>query len=119
MTDLSTYTHAWIRTNTKAAMDRTNVIAVVVLCFKTEPESRIALWYAKLPEKDSPEFTTPTFSLEAADGSPKEVECISGRISTDLIELAAAAQAKLRKELGRPAYGKLYKVGDAVEEMKK
>jgi hypothetical protein len=115
--DESKLSHIWIRTNTKEGLDRTGVAAVVILCFATEPESRVSLWYGRDKEKpDSAfDFLTPSVPIDVPDGEAKKFPCLFGGVSADMVKLAAAAQARLRAEMGKPGYGKLYRLGEKVE----
>lgn len=116
MIDLSKPSLVWIRTNTKAGIEKTGVIAVVLLCFTGKSESRIALWYAKNP-KGEYEYMTPTFPIEVEGGLSKNIECIHGEFTANLVAFAVDAQARLKKEFGKPRAGKLYKIGEKVEEV--
>lgn len=116
MIDLSKPTRVWIRTNTKAGLEKTGVVAVVMLCFKGDPESRISLWYAK-NNAGQFEYMTPSFPIEIEGGESKKIECLHGEFTADLVKLAAEAQARLKKEFGKPRAGKLYKIAEKVEEV--
>lgn len=107
-------THAWIRTNTRVGLEKTGVSAVVILCFNTEPKSRVALWHAKGPDGKF-DFKTPSFPIETPDGELKKTPCLFGGVSAELVKMAAAAQGWLRKGL-KPTYGKLYKVTAELAE---
>lgn len=117
MIDLSKPSRVFIQTNTKAGLDKTGVVAVVILCYGTEPESRLALWYTRTG--DACEYMSPTVPIEEPDGTEKKIECLFGGIADDLIKAATAAQARVRKELGKPGYGKIYLVAEKVKELKK
>ena len=117
MINESNLSHTWIRTNTKEGIERTGVAAVVILCFATEPESRVSLWFGR--DKDDPhgkfDFLTPSVPIDVPDGEAKKFPCLFGGVSEVMIKLASAAQARLRAELGKPGYGKLYKLAEKVE----
>ena len=112
--------HAWVYTNTRDVADTSGIIAAVILCFKSTPESRATLWLAK-DESGAYKFMVPHFPITIAKGE-KMLTVLYGKIVDDMVIWAERARARLKKDLAdkgqQMGYGKVYKVtGQGSEEM--
>jgi hypothetical protein len=113
MINASNLSHAWIRTNTKSGFEKTGITAAVILCFATQPESRVTLWHVKGP--DGFDFMAPSTPIEKPGGELQKIACLYGGVADEMVKLASQAQETLKKAL-KPDYGKLYRVAAGKAE---
>lgn len=112
------YSHAWIYSSTKEAVAEHGISAAVILCFKTEPETRLTLWFAK-DTSGKWCFMTPTFRVFPAQGE-KQIPCLFGQLADEMTAVAESAKASCKELLTKQGkeieYGRVYKVmADKVE----
>lgn len=110
---LSGMTHAVVHVSEKTEVKATGIIATIDLCFSNDDNAITGLCYIR-DEEGNTTWRVPHYEVDE-DNIPIYVPVFRGELLKKLCAVGARVIDRIRTDIGKPEFGKNYRVGETAE----